>query len=326
MRLGFGPAIGIATHQGGRMARVDAAAGLPAGVAGGEAGTLIGAAGAEDAGTAELPRRGGVRFGDGVEAGPEVLGEAAIAEERGPDVFRARRVGAAARDEAVVEAIVYGGDAREGGNASAAVPGKSRTPCAGAAPEALQDTGALRVEGAGVAVGGADGEGHPGDGRALPDERPCRLPGCAAVAAAAQHEGAATALDGGEQHLVAASGEGDAGLFLRNAESGPGSPAGVGAGVGDTRDGKRTGLVAGADEGAVAGEGEGVGAVGFVPAVEAFPGEEGNAPALGAHGDADVGEAVGTALVGSEGGGEGPHGAGDCGPRPAISEGFVSHC
>ena len=142
----------------------------------------------------------------------------------------------------------------------------------------------------------------------------------------AQQQRATAARDEGEQHLVPAGGEGDAGLRLRISELRPGVPGGVGAGIRDARDRERPAVIAGTDEGAIARGGEGVGTVLLIAAVEALPGEEGDAPAFGTDDDADVRKAVGAALVRSKGGGERFHAHKRLGPRARISEGFVSPC
>ena len=271
-------------------------------------------------------RGGGVGLGDDVQPGPEIRGEASIAQEGRPHAFRTGRVGATADDQAVVGAVVHGRDAGEGGDASAAVPGEGGVPGASAATDALQRVRPLRVEGAAVAVGGADAEGDPADSAVLLNEGLRRRPGGASVGAVAQQQRATAARDEGEQHLVPVGGEGDAGLRLRISELRPGIPGGVGGGVGHAGNEECPAVVAGTDEGSAACHGEGVGTVLLIAAVEALPGEEGDAPAFGTDDDADVRKAVGAALVRSKGGGERFHAHKRLGPRARISEGFVSPC
>ena len=327
VRLGLGPAVGIAAGEGGGMARIDAAASLAGGVAGGERGALIDAAGPEDARPAKLARRGSVGLSDGIEARPEIRGEASIAQEGRPHAFRTGRVGATADDQAVVGAVVHGCHAGEGGDASAAVPGEARgIPASPAATDALQRVRPLRVEGARVAIGGADAEGDPADSAVLLNEGLRRRPGGASVGAVAQQQRATAARDEGEQHLVPVGGEGDTGALLRISELRPGIPGGVGGGVGHAGNEECPAVVAGTDEGSAACHGEGVGTVLLIAAVEAFPGEEGDAPAFGTDDDADVRKAVGAALVRSKGGGERFHAHKRLGLRARSSEGFVSPC
>ena len=308
MRLRLRPALGVAPGEGGWVARVDAAARLPARVAGGEAGALVDPARPEDPRAGELTRRGGVRLGDGVQARPEVRREAPIAQQARPDLLPPRGVGSPAHDQAVVGAVVGGGHAGQDGDARAAVPGAAGgVPASRAAAQGLQHVRPLRVEGAGVAVRGTRRQRQPTDRGGLPHEDARGLPGCAGVGAAAQRERKAALRDGGEQHLVPVRGERHPAPLLHRAERPPGAPRGVGAGVRHAGDRQRTAVVAGADDDAPAGNGEGVGAVALIAAVEALPGKQGDAPAFRANGHADVGNAVGAALMGAQAGGDRLH-------------------